>query len=298
MLIIGDLASIPHGNNIITELEIIYSTDGEKKQIIESLGIKQKYFYKNDSVEYYKKNKSIPYTIKLYDSRKCNLFRRILAFNRDEIGKIKRVDFITNFAFYKCKIRFRYNDHKKWEENLLKYLNYVPRYSSIPQESKNFFHRMYNGFIYYNVIQEDVIPIEYKYGKNNIYSDEALYYCFSIEPESVYKKIEKDILTSKYIVKNWIELKPNQRINAILEKLYVDTAQEYIIPYIDKEHKIPQDDLEMFKKSIMNLYTNSHYPEWFKNFIVFNYNRIIEKYSVDFLSTLQLLIKHDALESD
>src|SRR5690606_14362095 len=115
MLIIGDYANKKYTNDFTNKtLEIVYEKT-EKDLIKNKLKLHSDLIYKKDGLEYYYTDK----LIKLYGVNDSIAFTRIY---KSEMGlefNTRYASFILNYGLYKSKIRFRSNNIREWEENLL-----------------------------------------------------------------------------------------------------------------------------------------------------------------------------------
>lgn len=293
MLIIGDIPSISHGNNLhIDTLEAVYFNPKEKQNIINNYNLKDP-IYKKMAVEYYEPTDKINYNIKLYNGDTCFPFKNILL--NHSISKNKEIlynDIYSNLALYKSKLKYRNTNVLEWEKNILKYNFYMNKKPLFPEKYLNMFNTLSKSLVYYNIIQKDVLPNYKKYSTNVKYTEDSLINLFSKDGISIYEYIRFSLLEQD-IPKDWTMLKHRDRIEAVMEKLYSDTVLEYISKYDD----IKEDDaIIYFKTSIMNISTNVEFPTWFRNFIISNYNEIISNYKSSFLYMYKTGVEHNLLE--
>lgn len=294
MLIIGDITSLSHGNNLhIDTLEIVHFTSKERLEIIDKYRLKDP-TYNKLSVEYYEPTGLINYNVKLYNGNNCFPFKNIL-FNHSANKKkgIMYNDIVSNFSLYTSKIKYRNENVLEWEKNVIKYNFYRGKEHLLFNDDLHSYKTLYKSLVYYNIIQEKVLPNYKKYSTDNRtkYTEKSLINLFSRDGISIYEYINL-FLTERLEPMDWKTLSEVDKIEAVLEKIYSDT----ILEYISKDPSIKSDDAILyFKTSIMNLCTNIDFPEWFKEFIIHNYSKIVSKYKVSFLNAYETGVKHDLL---
>jgi hypothetical protein len=157
-----------------------------------------------------------------------------------------------------------------------------------------------NGLTSWVINNFDIDKNTYQPRKFDTYDKEDLYNLFSFTGNSQYLSLlfNPYNLDNEIIVQeNFDKMNNDKKIFSVMEKLYVECTNNYIIPYIKDNHKFPENLFELFLKTfnnIISIYQNYN----FNNFAIHNYLLILEYFDESmFTSVLYYAIKNEKMKT-
>ena len=119
------------------------------------------------------------------------------------------------------------------------------------------------------------------------YKKSDLYELVTSSTRSLYErclmnKHSEEEMIAEYVFRN---MSNEEKIGAILEKLYVETINEYIIPELEIYNRMPKDINNLFMNTYMN-YCSGYYNFSMINYAIENYNEIMARYSEKIISVV------------
>jgi hypothetical protein len=138
----------------------------------------------------------------------------------------------------------------------------------------------------------------HKYKDYTDFSEESLFDLFKYNNQpSLFQKCSLETHTGKTVLSNAIfkRLPYKEQIGCVLERLYVDYANEFLINDYLYQEPDEMDILKLFNKCIMYNSTRK-LTTWFQEFIIHNYNEIINAFDFNFIDELEDAIMYNMLD--
>lgn len=289
MLIIGDVSTKKFNNkHIVRVIEIIYH-DSEELELIfthynlprpETLG------------STYNEIKLGEFTYKLYSKNLCKIFSKIMKDSFARKGEFVVANPFINFLFDSTKVVNYHAQLKSWTNSISSYTFLANEFVKdiVDMDDKyNYIIDKYHKMLFpYISCQKSIKTSPYRYNpyttatKDKLLSIVAIHFV-NMSPYNIihedFPENEQEYLNEK----RFDQLTYHRQIIACLESLYIDTLNEFIIPYIQETKNQPdfREVYLFFQRSIMNRLSQGSML-WFNYFILENYNEIIESYDVGF----------------
>jgi len=281
MLVIGEVASREvKKDSIVKQIEIIYHPQ-HRSYIEDTLKLKEEKRI-NTFMSSYVNDK---YSFLLINTNGSASLKKLLqnTFSDDKVFKIANPT--INYIFDLLKVRKIHSDIYKWERILNSYINTKEKFiNTLKDQDKtveNQIRTFSNNFIhiFFKYPGMNINPYKYKNIDKTLKKD--LYNIVTENNKSVY--LEMSMPESGYLYRSvWDRYSDIEKINASLERLYVDTLNEFIIPLYSKNVSLKEKDLkELFMRSIMNV-NSTMANRWFPDFIIENYKEIMSKFNTGF----------------
>lgn len=295
MLIIGDLATNFYYDIVnIPDIDIIHSNSNEEL-IKKHLEIKSEPLYSYGALNTYTENNKI---FNLYNSDKLLVLKSILKDNMADNDEIKIASPKVLFSWISMKTSYIHNNLKKWENNMLIYHYLYHKYFKNFSEKE--LVKLKYSITHINILGAMGFEMQhksYQYIEFHTFTKDSLYDLFTIHPKSLYKQIlikKHSIYGDLLSKRHWDKLIYSHKIDTVLERLYVDSSNEYLIPEIMYGQINSYSVLELIHKSIMNLCTGVN-SVWLSKFVKENYCEILDNVDLLFADTLYSAIKDNEL---
>lgn len=218
----------------------------------------------------------------IYNSSQMPIIKEILKTHCDVPERMKIVSPLITFAWTLMKSKYIHKFFSAWEENAIVcstlYEKYMKHSSRKGLKIARTSSMMLTGC---GALARGCEVKPYEYKAYTYFTRESLIDLYGAAI-SKYKGLvisnyinarNRDIL-AKVKFDNYTY---DAKLEAVMERLYMDTANEFLLPDMMEKNNSDVSVLMQFKTSIMNLCSQTINP-WFTDFIIYNYNVILEEF--------------------
>lgn len=228
---------------------------------------------------------------KIYNSSQLPVIAEIVNTHVDTPEVIRIASPLATFAWSLMMARYRHRYIRDWEENAtvasLLYSKYMKYSSERSHRLAKVSAMMLTGC---GAMSKGVMLKGHEYKAYIYYTRDSLLDLYSGATGSKYdamvlsdheNKRNRDTLS-----KTKFDSYPTDvKIEAIMERLYMDTANEFLLPDMLEKTNSEIAVKMQFKTSIMNLCSQST-NSWFTDYVICSYNRIMEEFDPNCASQL------------
>lgn len=231
-------------------------------------------FNNNITLTYYKNSK----TYSFYDSSNYVMLQKLYVNSAGSKFKPRYADKLMEWATCKTRVRFVHKDVYSWCNRIETYLLLSKELESYDGRTRAIIESLGNGLTSWSITNYGIDRKLHVSREFIEFKKEDLYKLVSLKKNS---SVYLSILLNPYNYDNdtIVEIKFNKlsfddKIQAFMEKLYVDTINDYVVPYIEDHKKMPDNIFELFLKTYMN--TVSKYANYgFNHFGLHHYETIL-----------------------
>ncbi len=298
MLIFGDTVTRKvNPSHEIKSIEIIYHDLEEFAYILNLYDLKE-YTYNSVSYTEYKK-KGIIY--KLYNINIALILKKIVKDNFGFKYKQAIASPFTSFIFDSIKV---VNYHAKFDDWLHRAESYICLGDTFIKDLISFDdkyegyimkqHNMLKGFV---DCQPNIVRRPYTYHPYTIFTKHEL---LEIVTTTVINHSPLNLMTDDYVEKgnDLVESKfesfsYQQQVTAAVESLYVDTLNDFVIPYMrSHDGKFPTDK-EVYRNYLRSIMYRTSQVEtaWLGHFMLENFDAVIDDYDIGFYNAFMNAVK-------
>ena len=278
MLVIGDLNSnnLIHDNFKILNKEFICEDSNEIVNHVEKFKLKKQNIINANNYSISYKKRGTIYTF--HDASNYLILESLCKLSANTKFKTKYASKLSEWAICKSRLKFVHDKVESWANRVETYLDLNDELDKYSPDIKKKVNSMSIGLTASNIKTYGIKKSPYKFREFDTYTKNSLYELVSKNSNSMYKKIVLNPHSNKsddYAVDNLFnKLSYDQKINAFIEKIYVQMINEYVIPELEIYKRIPTNLFEIFIITFMNI--ASHYSSFtFINFGIHNYYNII-----------------------
>src|SRR4030042_2069618 len=272
--------------------EYICWTEKEKEEIQKEIGLTEenKFHSNHSSVVYIKDGNS--YTI--HDIKKLVVFQDIEKYLVLPPGKRVMAPPLLVYAWAKVRGSFRNDNLNDWENNMVTasylYHKHVKNLSDklIFRVKLWVSHLTYIGAMAFGAHFKEHTFKEYGH-----FTEASLFDLFKYEGhKSLYEKcLIMTYTRSKELSMPYFEsLDKDQQLGLVMERLYVDCANEFILDELFYTSKEEVPTIELFKTVIMYRCSQNGLS-WFRDYLIHNYNEIMSDFDERFVDELYEAVK-------
>jgi hypothetical protein len=192
----------------------------------------------------------------------------------------------TNYVFMWTLQNTRFKSASMWVRKLKQIKKLRPYFErDYHKAADNQKFRSIGRYMYYHLKQLSIFPdTEFRYSDFEYFNKYAIANLVTSEVSTnkAYNRITVDRCDHFYIeniFRNTLDEK--QQMHAMMDKLYIDTINEYFVPELVVEERFPLRSKwkDLFITSIMNTYLIDNIDhDMFREYIYFNIEKIIENY--------------------
>jgi hypothetical protein len=288
MLVIGDI-SIQSVNKKadIRNVEIIYSNTNEKqytKTVLDIQGIGSRIGVGSELFIANKKTNVI-----LHDASSFPALKEVIRLSSATGLFFKIATPSINYVFDRAKIYNINRNFQEWERRVKSFSfldrKYIQPYRDIRDDNTL---RVINcrSLSLGSFIRSDsnIFNSPYKYKVFDKYTRRSLLEIVTTKELNA-SNLKKIIFIESGLLlpTQWKNLNNEEKIEAVMERLYIDVINEFIIPYLEDFKCSPNnlDVFENFKNCIMYMGSQKT-EEWFYRFAVKNYEELLLRYNTGF----------------
>ena len=297
MLVLGRAANNYYMgiNNDESPNEYLCWNKEEQNTLIKELKLKDEDIcFRNEVSTVYERNGS-KFTI--HDAEVLPVFKSIGRYIPIIDGKYEMAPLLVVAAWAKAIALFRQEDINNWHNFANTYSYLYPTIEKLDSKWRKRLrvwtsHLTFIGALSYN---HDFMP--YKYKDYNYFTEDSLFKLYKSDGfYSYWKKLtggSSDKKSPNYTM--FSKMSHQDRIDAVLERIYVDCTNEYLLEEILEGKSSEEATIDLFKKSIMNRCSQPNFP-WLAEFIVENYKEIMEEFDPYFTDNLMDAIQYKMLK--
>tara|TARA_R110002124_G_scaffold281430_1_gene455688 strand:+ start:32333 stop:33226 length:894 start_codon:yes stop_codon:yes gene_type:complete len=212
----------------------------------------------------------------------------ILQYSMADTLSFKINPLIVEYTLCKTRIKFIHNDVKQWIKRIELYSligNKLDKYDPAIVNKLNGYSLNISSWILKN---NDIRNQMYKEKEFTLYNKKALHNIVS-NGTTFYYDLLLDDNEDIIIDYTFNKLNDSEKLKACLQKLYVTTINEYIIPYLKKHNKLPVDIYYQFMSAYMDNASNMiNYR--FSNYLINNYYEILSNYNENIIAKKFMMI--------
>jgi len=277
--------------------EYICWDEEEKKEIEAEIGltIEDKCHSNHSSVVYVKNG--INYTI--HDIKKLAVFQDIEKYLF--LPKYKRVMAppLLVYAWTKTRASFRNDNLADWENNIVTASFLYHKYLKKISEKLKFRIRVWSSHLtYFGAMAYGAHFKEHTYKEYTEFTEASLFDLFRYDNhQSLYEKClittftRTRVLSSSY----FDALSKNQKLGLVMERLYVDCANEFLLEELLYTGKEGIPTIDLFKTAIMYRCSQNGL-NWFREYLIHNYNDIMSEFDAKFVEELYEAVRWQKLD--
>lgn len=278
--------------------EYICWDEEEKKEIEAEIGLtKENERHSNHSSVVYVKD-SIHYTI--HDIKKLAVFQDIEKYLFLPKHKRMMAPPLLVYAWTKTRASFRNDNLADWENNIVTASFLYHRYMKKISEKLKFRARIWSSHLtYFGAMAFGAHFKEHTFKEYTEYTERSLFDLFRYNGHSsLYEKClittftRTRVLSSSY----FDALSKEDQLGLVMERLYVDCSNEFIIEELLYETKDTTPTIDLFKKVIMYRCSQNGLS-WFREYLIHNYNDIMSEFDAKFVGELYEAVKWQKLEN-
>lgn len=288
MLIVGNVANRHYLDSPSNSLVEVLCLEDNKDNVKRALGINSTSIDTTMLSDTYL-HRGTRYII--YKSSQVPVITELLLTHCDVPERITIASPLATFAWTLMKSKFLHKFINSWEENITVcstlFNQYIKYSSHRAAQLARTTSLLLTGC---GALSRGCKLKGYEYNGYNYFTRTSLFDLYGSGINSKYEGLalsrnkngaNKDILSKTHFENYSYESK----IEAIMERLYVDTANEFLLP--DMIEKVDSEIAVkvQFKTSIMNLCSQSSNP-WFTEFVICNFNTIMEEFNPNCASIL------------
>lgn len=300
MLLIGDVAINNYTNIVIKNIEIIYLSE-HHTYIKNYFNIQGKGEQLNDYTIKYKLSNFI--NLILYRANEIDCFRELLINEFAEGREFKIASPSTLYKKLYITTSLMYKDVNIWKNHIKSFKKIAVDYIHNRLHHDRYIIRklelqaskLYLPMQYSNLITNDYDTID----NYLVYSEENLHDIFmcSIVPDRNYLSLCKAYSSTSIKEDNWTRLRYHDKIDCLIEKIYVIASNEFLIKYIRTYGCLPLDkELKNILLQSYMIFLNQSSSEKLSKFLIFNFEQIVERLDLSFATILFNAIENDDLK--
>jgi len=278
--------------------EYICWDEEEKKEIEAEIGLTKKdERHSNHSSVVYVKD-SIHYTI--HDIKKLAVFQDIEKYLF--LPKYKRIMAppLLVYAWTKTRAAFRNDNLADWENNIVTASFLYHKYMKKISEKLKFRARIWSSHLtYFGAMAFGAHFKEHTFKEYTEYTEHSLFDLFRYNGHfSLYEKCLITTFTRSRVLSSafFDTLSKEDQLGLVMERLYVDCSNEFIIEELLYEAKEQIPTIDLFKTVIMYRCSQNSLS-WFRDYLIHNYNDIMSEFDEKFVGELYEAVKWQKLEN-
>lgn len=284
MLVIGDKAMSDHINFVPSgDIEIICDI-AQIKKVVDEFRLPNVYINAN-GVRTYRinggKNKA------KVVSHRCNKGIEYLFDSNMGQSKTVRNANLFGLAFVaNNKSSVRHNNIKEWEKHARIYSKFMnTTWRKLPTKIREEFKTYSRLLMPYTIASENIQLRPYKYKDYKYFEKYDLLKLVSRMSVPIYATIVKSTNEDNYDnldFNMWCKLAFQYKLGCALERIYLDTLNEYIVDEVVEGRDIEENVITMLKRSIMNIASQRGTSSWFGDWVRVHYDQIIDSIDLEF----------------